>query len=56
LTKSRTGAGLSLAIPDKGLTTIIGLQDKDATGNSLSTSMKNTFHRLRIWDNRGKSK
>ena len=56
LTKSRTGAGLSLAMYDKGLTTVIGPYDKDATGNSLSVYMKNTFHRLRIWDNRSKSR
>ncbi len=41
---------------DKGLTTVIGPYDKDVTGNSLSGYMKNTFHRLRIWDNRSKSR
>ncbi|HEV2193769.1 MAG TPA: transcription initiation factor IIB [Nitrosopumilaceae archaeon] len=56
LTKSRTGAGLSLAMHDKGLTTIIGPLDKDVIGNSLSVYMKNTFHRLRIWDNRSKAR
>ncbi|MBI1828050.1 MAG: transcription initiation factor IIB [Thaumarchaeota archaeon] len=56
LTKSRTGAGLSLAMHDKGLTTVIGPYDKDAIGNSLSADMKNTFHRLRIWDNRSKAR
>ncbi len=39
-----------------GLATSIGSQDKDASGNSLSGYMKNTFNRLRIWDSRSKSK
>ncbi|MGB9124262.1 MAG: transcription initiation factor IIB [Nitrosotalea sp.] len=54
--KSRTGAKSSLAIHDMGLATSIGSQDKDASGNSLSGYMKNTFNRLRIWDSRSKSK
>ncbi|MEO9277783.1 MAG: transcription initiation factor IIB [Nitrososphaera sp.] len=53
--KSRTGAKSSLAIHDKGLATTIGVSDKDASGNYLSGYMKNTFHRLRIWDKRSKS-
>ena len=54
--KSRTGGKSSLAIHDMGLATSIGSQDKDASGNSLSGYMKNTFNRLRIWDSRSKSK
>ena len=54
--KSRTGVKSSLAIHDMGLATSIGSQDKDASGNSLSGYMKNTFNRLRIWDSRSKSK
>lgn len=54
--KTRTGTKSSLAIHDMGLATSIGRQDKDASGNSLSGYMKNTFNRLRIWDNRSKSK
>ena len=54
--KSRTGGKSSLAIHDMGLATSIGIQDKDASGNSLSGYMKNTFNRLRIWDSRSKSK
>jgi transcription initiation factor TFIIB len=54
--KSRTGIKSSLAIHDMGLATSIGGQDKDASGNSLSGYMKNTFSRLRIWDSRSKSK
>ena len=54
--KSRTGSKSSLAIHDMGLATSIGSQDRDASGNSLSGYMKNTFNRLRIWDSRSKSK
>lgn len=54
--KSRTGNKSSLAMHDMGLATSIGSQDKDASGNSLSGYMKNTFNRLRIWDSRSKSK
>ncbi len=53
--KSRTGVKSSLAIHDMGLATSISPLDKDATGKYLSGYMKNTFHRLRIWDNRSKS-
>ena len=54
--KSRVGVRTSLAVSDMGLATTIGSQDKDAAGNSLSGYMKNTFNRLRLWDNRSKSK
>lgn len=53
--KSRTGNKSSLAMHDMGLATSIGRQDKDASGNSLSGYMKNTFSRLRLWDKRSKS-
>ena len=54
--KSRTGGKSTLAIDDMGLATVIGSKDKDASGNSLSGEMKNMFSRLRIWDNRSKSR
>jgi len=53
--RTRTGAGSSLTIHDMGLATTIGHTDKDASGNSLSSYTKNTFSRLRVWDNRSKS-
>jgi len=56
MTKTRSGAGQSLAMFDMGLPTIIDSINKDAAGNSLSSYMKNTFGRLRVWDNRSKSK
>ncbi|MGI0073548.1 MAG: transcription initiation factor IIB [Nitrosotalea sp.] len=55
LSKSRTGAGTSLAIHDRGLFTSIDSQNKDASGNTLSGNMKYTIERLRKWDNRSKS-
>ncbi len=56
MAKTRTGAGQSLAIFDMGLPTMIDSIDRDAAGNYLSSYMKNTFSRLRFWDNRSKSK
>ena len=56
VTKTRSCAGQSLAMSDMGLPTMIDSTNRDATGNSLSSYMKNTFGRLRIWDNRSKSK
>jgi transcription initiation factor TFIIB len=53
--RSRTGIGSTLSIDDKGLSTVIGSQDKDAAGNSISSSMKYTFNRLRTWDSRSKT-
>jgi len=53
--RSRTGAGSTLSIHDKGLSTVIGTLDKDASGNSISPYMKFTFNRLRTWDSRSKS-
>ncbi|MBM2852222.1 MAG: transcription initiation factor [Candidatus Nitrosotenuis sp.] len=53
--KSRTGSPNSLAIHDRGLATIIGNTNKDVTGKSLSSSMKYSIKRLRIWDNRSQT-
>lgn len=53
--KSRTGAGTSLTRHDMGLATIINPANRDATGKSLSPSMKSTIGRLRIWDSRSQS-
>lgn len=54
MTKSRTGTGSTLTMHDMGLSTMIGIKDKDASGNSMSSYMKNTFGRLRLWDSRSK--
>ena len=52
----RTGPGLSLKRHDKGLFTIIGLQNKDSVGKSLSAKTVQTFSRLRKWDSRSQKK
>lgn len=50
--RTRTGGPSSLAIHDMGLATMIGYDNKDATGKPLSTSMKSVMIRLRTWDGR----
>ena len=50
--KSRVGPGSSLAIHDKGLSTLIGLTNKDASGHVLTFPMKYDIKRLRTWDGR----
>ena len=52
----RTGAGLSLKMHDKGLNTIIGVQNKDSVGKPLSSNTVQVFNRLRKWDNRSQIK
>lgn len=49
---SRTGDGTSLRRHDRGLSTIINPLNKDSTGKQISSFMKNTIGRLRIWDSR----
>jgi transcription initiation factor TFIIB len=49
---TRTGAPSSLAMHDRGLSTIINPFNKDASGKPLSSSMKSTIERLRTWDSR----
>ncbi|MDH3677802.1 MAG: transcription initiation factor IIB [Nitrosopumilus sp.] len=51
---TRTGAPTSLAIHDRGLSTIINPINRDASGKPLSSSMKSTIERLRTWDSRSK--
>ena len=53
---TRTCPKTSLAINDMGLSTVINPNDKDASGNSLSSELKSTFNRLRMWDNRSKAR
>lgn len=50
--RSRAGAASSLSRHDRGLSTIINPVNKDASGKQLSSSMKATLGRLRIWDSR----
>jgi transcription initiation factor TFIIB len=48
--RSRTGMPTSLARHDKGLATIIGRANKDASGQILDAAMRTTMERLRTWD------
>jgi len=50
--KSRTGDRTSLARHDQGLSTVISPINKDSSGKTLSTSMKSSLKRLRMWDSR----
>jgi transcription initiation factor TFIIB len=49
-TRSRTGMPISLARHDKGLATMIGRTNKDASGQVLDAAMRTTMERLRTWD------
>ncbi|WP_267641318.1 transcription initiation factor IIB [Haloarchaeobius amylolyticus] len=50
--KSRVGAPTTKLMHDEGLSTSIGWQNKDAYGNSLSSSQRKKMSRLRTWNER----
>ncbi|MFB6117842.1 transcription initiation factor IIB family protein [Halosegnis sp.] len=50
--KSRVGAPTTNMMHDKGLSTNIGWQDKDAYGKSLSNRQRQKMQRLRTWNER----
>jgi len=50
--RTRTGMPESLAIHNKGLSTLIGIGDTDARGKALDSSQKNNIQRLRTLNNR----
>jgi transcription initiation factor TFIIB len=50
--KIRTGANTSLARHDMGLATVIGKNDRDASGIALGTDARYAINRLRMWDYR----
>jgi transcription initiation factor TFIIB len=50
--RDRTGSPTSLARHDKGLYTIIGRANRDASGQLLNATTRSTIERLRIWDSR----
>ena len=50
--KSRVGAPTTKLMHDKGLSTNIGWQNKDAYGKTLSSSQRQKMQRLRTWDER----
>ena len=53
--RSRTGMPTSLARHDKGLTTIIGRTDRDASGNKIDASIRSKMERLKTWDFRSQA-
>jgi transcription initiation factor TFIIB len=50
--RTRTGTPTSLAFHDMGLSTVIGKEGTDASGNSIDTGTRMRMSRLRTWDNR----
>jgi transcription initiation factor TFIIB len=50
--KSRVGSPTTKMMHDKGLSTNIGWQDKDAYGNALSSAQRSKMQRLRTWNER----
>jgi len=50
--KSRVGAPMTEMMHDRGLTTTIGWQNKDAYGRSISSEKRSQMHRLRKWQQR----
>jgi len=53
--RERGGPPTSLAMHDMGLATIINPQNRDASGKPLTTRMKRSIQRLRIWDSRSQT-
>jgi transcription initiation factor TFIIB len=50
LARARTGAPTSFARHDMGLATIIGGDDRDASGQKIDPSITSTMQRLRMCD------
>src|SRR5829696_2123242 len=50
--RARTGTPTSLAFHDMGLSTVIGKEATDASGNVIDTGTRMIMSRLRTWDNR----
>jgi transcription initiation factor TFIIB len=50
--RTRTGAPYSLARHDMGLSTIIGKENKDASGQIIDLAMRSKMERLRTWNHR----
>lgn len=53
--QTRTGPATSLLMHDRGLSTVIG-SNRDSSGNALPAMTRSKFGRLRIWDQRSKSR
>jgi transcription initiation factor TFIIB len=50
--RSRVGIPTSLAMHDMGLATVIGSENRDASGKNLAGSIRTAIERLRTWDGR----
>jgi transcription initiation factor TFIIB len=50
--RARTGAPTSLARHDMGLATIVGKENRDASGTKIDPSINYAMQRLRRWDSR----
>ncbi len=53
---SHVGGATSLAIHDRGLSTMIGQANHDAAGNPLAYETQHVLRRMRVWDSRSKTK
>ncbi len=53
--RSRAGPPTSVAIHDMGLATMVGAENRDAAGKSLSGPMKSSMERMRTWDRRSQA-
>lgn len=54
--RSRVGSPMTQLMHDKGLSTTIGWQNKDASGQRLPSQKREQLHRLRMWDERFRMK
>ena len=52
--RSRIGSPIIMTIHDKGLSTIIGYENKDSFGNKLSANRRAQIYRLRKWQIRSR--
>lgn len=50
--RSRVGSPMSVTIHDKGLSTIIGWENRDIYGQQLSLTNRKEMYRLRKWQHR----
>ncbi len=55
-TLSRVGAPLTQSMHDRGLTTTIDWRNRDAKGHSMSADKHGKLHRLRVWQERIRTK
>ncbi|MFC4989729.1 transcription initiation factor IIB [Saliphagus infecundisoli] len=54
--RARVGAPLTEAMHDRGLTTTIDWRNRDANGHSMSAEKQGQLHRLRVWQERIRTK